>query len=98
MHTCHKLGTKICEIRQNFKGDLTYFCEIFLNISLELPQYSLKSFFSSKKLVTTTTMCDLCLFLHKICCKMVLKFCEICIFYGNCLPDGPNSVRFYLTV
>ena len=29
---------------------------------------------------------------------MVCKFCEILIFYGNCLPDGPNSVRFYLTV
>ena len=28
-HTCHKLWTKICEIRQNFKGDLTKFCEIF---------------------------------------------------------------------
>ena len=23
---------------------------------------------------------------------MVWKFCEILIFYGNCLPDGPNSV------
>ena len=44
-HTCHKLWTKICEIRQNFKGDLTKFCEIFLNITLELPQYSLKSSF-----------------------------------------------------
>ena len=29
---------------------------------------------------------------------MVRKFCEIWIFYGKCLPDGPNSVRFYLTV
>ena len=100
IHTCHKLWTKICEIRQNFKGDLTKFCEIFLNIPLELPKYSLKSFFSCKKLVKTTTVCDLCLFLHKICCKMVWKFCEIRIFYGNCLPYGPNSVRFrfYLTV
>ena len=64
-HTCHKLWTKICEIRQNFKGDLTKFCEIFLNITLEFPQYSLKSLFSFKKLVKTTTVCDLCLFLHK---------------------------------
>ena len=31
----------------------------------------------------TTTVCDLCLFLHKICCKMVWKFCEIWIFYGE---------------
>ena len=42
---CHWLWTKICEIRQNFKGDLTKFCEIFLNITVELSQYSLKSFF-----------------------------------------------------
>ena len=61
IHTCHKLWTKICEIRQNFKGDLTKFCEIFLNITLELPIYSLKSFVSCKKLVKTTTMCNLCL-------------------------------------
>ena len=45
VHTCHKLWTKICEIRQNFKGDLTKFCEIFLNITLEFPQYSLKCLF-----------------------------------------------------
>ena len=41
-------------------------------------------FFLCKKLVKTTTVCDICLFLHKICCKMVQKFCEIWIFYGNC--------------
>ena len=45
--TCYKLWTKIYETRQNFKGDLTKFCEIFLNITLELHQYSLKSFFFS---------------------------------------------------
>ena len=44
-HTCHKLWNIICEIRQKFKGDLTKLCEIFLNITLELPQYSLKPFF-----------------------------------------------------
>ena len=43
--TCHKLWTKICEIRQNFKGDLTKFCEIFLNITLEFPQYTSKVLF-----------------------------------------------------
>ena len=73
IHTCHKLWTKICEIRQNFKGDLTKFCEIFLNHNSVL-----------------------CLFLHKICGLMVRKFCKIWNFYGNCLPDGPNFVRFYL--
>ena len=41
MHTCHNLWVKICVIRQNFKGDLTNVCEIFLNITLELPQYRL---------------------------------------------------------
>ena len=97
-HTCHKQWIKICEICQNFKGDWTKFCEIFLNITLELPQYSLKSFFSCKKLVKTRAVCDLCLFLHTIYCKMVWKFCEIWIFYGNCLTDESNSVRFYLTV
>ena len=45
LHTCHKLWTKICEIRQNFKGDLTKFCEIFSNITFELPQYILVFFF-----------------------------------------------------
>ena len=97
-HTCHKLWTKSCEMRQNFKGDLTKFCEIFLNITLKLPQYSLSLCFSCKKLVKTTTVCDLCLFLHKICCKMVWKFCEIWNLYGNWFPDWTNSVRFYLTV
>ena len=33
--------------------------------------------FKCKKLVINTTKCDLCLFLHKMCCKMVWKFCEI---------------------
>ena len=49
-HTYHKLWTKICEIRQNFQGDLIKFCEIFLNITLELLQYSLKSFFHVRSL------------------------------------------------
>ena len=30
IHTCHKLWTKICEIKQTFKGDSTKFCESFL--------------------------------------------------------------------
>ena len=33
VNTCHKLWTKICEIRQNFKGDSTEFCEISLNFT-----------------------------------------------------------------
>ena len=70
-HTCHKLWTKIYEIRQNYKGVLTKFCEIFLNITLELPKYRIVFFFSCKKLVKTTTMYDLYVFLHKTFCKMV---------------------------
>ena len=60
-HTCHKLWTKICEIRQNFMGDLTKFCEIFLNITCELPRYSLKPFLSCKKLVKTSK-CVICVY------------------------------------
>ena len=63
IHTYYKLWTKICEIRQNFKGDLTKLYEIFLYITMEFPKYSLKSFFfffflffTCKKLVKTTTV------------------------------------------
>ena len=44
-HTCQKLQTEICEIRQMFKGDLIKFCEIFTKITLELPQSSQKPLF-----------------------------------------------------
>ena len=60
LHTCHKLWTKICEISQNFMGDLTEFCETFLSITLEFPQHRQKSLFECKKLVRTTQVCDLC--------------------------------------
>ena len=70
-HTYHKLWTEICEIRQIFKGDLIKFCEIFTKIALELPKNSQKPVFKCKKLVIKTTKCDLCLFLQKMCCKMV---------------------------
>ena len=70
-HTCHKLCTEICEIRQIFKADLINFCEIFTKITLDLPQKSQKPVFKCKKLVINTTKGDLCLFLHKMCCKMV---------------------------
>ena len=35
------------------------------------------------KCVINTTKCGVCLFLHKMCCKMVRKFCEIWKSYGN---------------
>ena len=65
-HVC-KLWTDICEIRQIFNGDLIKFTKI----TLELPQNSQKPVFKCKKLVINTTKCDLCLFLKKMCCKMV---------------------------
>ena len=106
-HTCHKLWTEICEMRQIYKWDLIKFCEIFTKITLKLPQNSQKPVLLCMKFVINTTKCDVCLnttkydvclCLHKMCFKMVWKFCEIWTFYGNWLPDGPNSVRFYLTV
>ena len=35
LQTSHKLWTEICEIRQNFKGYLIKFCEIFRKITLD---------------------------------------------------------------
>ena len=77
VHTCHKLWAEICEMRQIFKWDLIKFCEIFTKITLKLPKSSQKPLFICKKLVIKTTKSDLCLFLHKMCCKTVWKFCEI---------------------
>ena len=77
LHTCHKLWIEICEMRQIFKGDLIKLCEIFTKITLELPQSSQKPLFKCKKLVINTTTCDLCLFLHKMCCKIVWKVWDL---------------------
>ena len=71
VHTCHKLWTEMCEIKHFFKGDLMKFCEVFTKFTLELPQNSQKLLFKCKKFVINTTMCDLCLFLRKMCCKIV---------------------------
>ena len=71
------LWTEICEIWQIFKGDLIKFFEIFTKITLELPQNSQKPLFKCKKLVINTTKCDLCLFLHKMCCKNILDGLKI---------------------
>ena len=54
-----------------FKGYLIKFCEIFTKITLELSKNIQKPLFNCKKLVINTTKCDLCLFLHKMCCKVV---------------------------
>ena len=56
-HTCHKLWTKICEISQNFKRDFTKFLEIFINITLGLPQYSLIIFFLHVKSLWKPQQC-----------------------------------------
>ena len=99
--TCHKLRTKIYEIIQNFKGDLTSFCENFLNLTLRLPQYSRKSFFFFFFPVRSLWKTQQCVIYVHYFIKAVVKWSEksvIWIFYGNCLPDGPYSVRFYLSV
>ena len=53
------------------KGDLIKFCKVFTKITLELPKNSQKPSFKCKKLVINAAKCDLCLFLHQMCCKMV---------------------------
>ena len=58
----------MCEIGQIFKGDLIKFCEIFTKLALELSQNSKKHLFKCKKLVINTIKCDVCIFLHKMCC------------------------------
>ena len=70
----------------------------FLQKSLGLPQNSQKPLLKCKKLVINIRKSDLCLFLHKLSCKMVEKSMRFEKSYGNWLPDGPNSVRFYLSV
>ena len=79
-------------------ANLIKFYVIFIKITLKLPQNSQKPLLQCMKFVRNSTKCDVCLFFHKICCKMVWKFCEIWKSYGNWLPDGPNSVWFHLTM
>ena len=50
---------------------LIKFCKIFTKITLELPKNSQKPLFKCHKFVINTTKGDICLFLHKMCCKMV---------------------------
>ena len=71
LHTSHKLWNEICQIRQIQMGDLIKFCEIFTKITLKLPPSSQKPVFECMKLVINTTKCDVCLFLHKVCFKVV---------------------------
>ena len=59
------------EIKEIFKGDLIKFCEISTKITLELPKNSEKPLSKCKKLVINTSKYDLCLCLHKMCCKTV---------------------------
>ena len=76
----NKLWTKICEMSQNFKWDLTKFCEIFLNITLGLPQYSLKSFFFHDRSLWKPQQCVIYLYVYFLI-KPVVKW-------------SGNSVRF----
>ena len=70
-HTCHKLWTEICEIRQNFKWDLIKFCETWTKLAFKLPKGILKPLFSFNKLSIDTIQCDLCLLFHKISYKFI---------------------------
>ena len=46
-----------------------------------------------------TTKCDLPLFLHQMCCnRWPENYVRFEKSYGYWIPDGTNSVRFYLTV
>ena len=72
-------------------------CEIFTKTTLEFPQNSQTPLFKCKKLVINTSKCDLCFFIKCVirCSENSVRFDKS---YGNWLPDGLNSVRFYLTV
>ena len=96
VHTCHKLWTRICEIRQNFKGDLTNSVRFSKTSLWSSPNIVLKYFFSCKKLVKTKTVCYVYFFIK--CVKLSKNSVRFEYFHGNCLPDSPNSVRFYLSV
>ena len=83
------------EIPQNFKGDLIKFCEIFTKITLELPQNSQKPLFKCKKLVITQQSVIYVYFFIKCVVKWSENSVRFEKSYGNWLPDGLNSVRFY---
>ena len=87
-HTCLKLWTKICETRQNFKGDLTKFCETFLNITLELPKYSLNSFCLCKKLVKPQQCVSYVYFFIKSVVKWSEKSVRFELFMGIAFQMG----------
>ena len=72
-HTCHKLWTEICEVRQNFKWDLIKFCETFTKIAFKLTKGILKPLVSFNRLLINTIKCNLCLLVHKICLKFYLE-------------------------
>ena len=97
-HTCHKLCTEICEIRQIFKGDVIKFCEIFIKIILELPKIVKSLYLNARNLGLTQQSVIYVYFFIKCVVTWSKNSVRFEKSSGNWLPDGPNSVRFYLTV
>ena len=98
IHTCHKLWTEICEIRQIFKGDLIKFCEILTKSLWSSPKIVKCLYLNIRNLLLTQQSVIYVYFFI----KCVVTWSENSVRFekssGNWLPDGPNSVRFYLTV
>ena len=89
LHTCHNLWTKISDWRQNFKGDLTKLCEIFLNITLELPQYSL--FFVCVRNLWKPQQCLINIYFF---IKSVVKWSENSVRYEFLWKLPPRWAKF----
>ena len=83
-HTCNKLWTEICEIRQSFKEDLIKFCENLTKITSELPQNSQKPLFKCKKLVINVQQSVIYVYFFIKCVENSERFEKS---YGNWLPD-----------
>ena len=85
------LWTEICEIRQIFKGDLIKFSESFTKITWSSPKIVKSLFFKTQSVIYIYFLI-----------KCVVRWSENSVrfekSYWNWPPNGPNSVRFYLTV
>ena len=90
LHTCHKLWTEICEIRQIFKGDLIKFCEI--KIILKLYQNSQNPLFKCKRLVIDTKSVIYVYFFINSAVRWSENSVRFEKSYGNWLPDGPFEI------
>ena len=98
IHTWHRLWTKICEMRQNFKWDLIKFCETFTKIAFKLPKGILKPLSSfNKPLIDTKSVIYVYFFITSLI-NLSGNYVRFENSSGNWLSEGLKSVRFYLTV